>query len=1297
MPNVQEYRSWLSTNFKICKYEPNSTDDLIEKAALLSKEFFDSRNMKSLVASVAELLPCDENEALKKELETIIDDRYPFDSNGQRFDKASDYDAVKLKLEEIYRRASKQGGLAEKYSKACADAKNAVIFARSTIAAFESNAESSSPILASARRVHELMENAERSKQAGDYVKALKSIEDAVQEFESKESEIEKAREEVSQETEALKNQELEAFRLYAGDSEKMRDMVGNPKVMDLMIGVTFDSEKGFVQSEALREITRVFDGAIKRYDKLKKSGLDPIKAADIALANIPRAFWPDKAIREIAMFERVEDAIALEQAQKEALSLEEAIDRGEGFQDPLALGVSTTGDTMESVLKIQLGLKTNQKLPEVGDTENPLWNAMSPEAKNLLKLQSDFGNASKGMAAFGVFLKGVSAIKKTADLATTEFEGPVQKKIAEFEAKAALFDVVRSAKDMGADLLKDVCPALGVVSSAIDMIESMYLAAKYFKRLHDIQRLGDKAKRDPESVMYLPLIRMDKNERLKAAEQVVRFVEMALATAGKSAQLSGIGAAAGLGVDAAGKIVAQGSKVVFKGIRWSDAKKAKTALAKARAKPVDRKAVERVFKYSNKYATYVIAISAVEDNDTWAIRYCMTAGLKESEVADTATSIDVLRKYIVMEAEVDDDQKTFTEELADSTLVKPFVFIANKIKGSKEVTYEPAEILDEETNVYVPNPKYKNLTAVPGLSRASWQVAKKEAKTLGWYDDKSGMGDLLTELDQARTEWQAVSKNKDYVTNPTTDIVVSADRYWWAMHKLEIHLASLRPFAEDRVTTFEPMQKYLMGMQKLLSAELLDFSAERSVFLEVYFTQVPEGKKQIENEKNERAQQIAKRDDDTRIALEKLIKETEWDSPFGSTTLDAFERLTCAKLGLAESVINKRIDTAVKDLAKNLFGIARDELGGYQPDELPKVYKTLQKNELNSIVYETLEEFASQAREIRNETLGGITLNKPLAAKVGVTLPDWQTALQEAKSSGLSSWKGDPSGIDDALTIFEEEYRKFTASGISHYAENAIDGLRQALLKLEKIRPLDEDGITFEPMNAYMSSLAAKIKSRIDDLDDELEAEFQYPIPGGFKLDSASWVSAKKGLVLKLMKDTSTGIGKALEKLEAAREAKKTATGNKVEQAIIDHVRALDKLKAALNDFSPMTKSKKTHVGGMQIRNEMIKLLELEYKVASELQEPLINVPSPMNATEVTVANWEKAKKEFIKFGLVDEKTGIGKAIKAFQNAKPTAKDEAKSNLLMVIDQAKPLDRAGRVFKPAQKYLLDTMQVIAV
>ncbi|MCU0717171.1 MAG: hypothetical protein MUD03_13690 [Pirellula sp.] len=91
----------LSTNFKICKYEPNSADDLIEKAAIQCKDFVDTRNLSSLVESVASLLRSSENDQLKIEFDSIVKQRYPFESSGKRFDKKEDYESVKLKLEDI--------------------------------------------------------------------------------------------------------------------------------------------------------------------------------------------------------------------------------------------------------------------------------------------------------------------------------------------------------------------------------------------------------------------------------------------------------------------------------------------------------------------------------------------------------------------------------------------------------------------------------------------------------------------------------------------------------------------------------------------------------------------------------------------------------------------------------------------------------------------------------------------------------------------------------------------------------------------------------------------------------------------------------------------------------------------------------------------------------------------------------------------------------------------------------------------------------------------------------------------
>lgn len=325
---------------------------------------------------------------------------------------------------------------------------------------------------------------------------------------------------------------------------------------------------------------------------------------------------------------------------------------------------------------------------------------------------------------------------------------------------------------------------------------------------LSDINSLGERAERDPKSVVYLPLIRMAKHERIKAAEQVMKFVETALAVAGKSAELSGIGAMAGLGIDAASKIVAQGSKFVFANIKWSDAKKAqKFLLEKAKGPPLNRELVVKVFEYSNKYATYCLVIAAVEDNDTWAIRYCITNGLNEGEVSDPAQSRLWSYEYILIKAEMSDDQETFGDTLvgkagtfAVEKLEQMKDFIGDKIVGrDTSFEYQPPTILDPETGTYLPNENYVDL-GVPEPTRSNWQAAKEKAVKTGWYDDRSGLGDELDVLSVSIDRLENFKNQKPNFLNEQLDDndLVAAEALHIACRNLVGFISAIKPLAND-------------------------------------------------------------------------------------------------------------------------------------------------------------------------------------------------------------------------------------------------------------------------------------------------------------------------------------------------------------------------------------------------------------------------------------------------------------------------------------------------------------------
>ncbi len=210
--------------------------------------------------------------------------------------------------------------------------------------------------------------------------------------------------------------------------------------------------------------------------------------------------------------------------------------------------------------------------------------------------------------------------------------------------------------------------------------------------------------------------------------------------------------------------------------------------LARSQGTARQSRSVAEVFKYSNKYATYCLAIAAVEDNDPW-VRYCTTSGLNEGEITDPDTSVTVLRRYILVESEMSDQQDTFADTLVD------------KCRQDCGVLWEAKDFITgrKKWADYDPNATIK--TAVE-LKRKNWQAAKQEALACGWYDDRSGLGDVLTDYEVALAAWENVKQTKkDYAKKPTAADLALLDELCGQTQRLYSFLSTLKPLAKDEVT----------------------------------------------------------------------------------------------------------------------------------------------------------------------------------------------------------------------------------------------------------------------------------------------------------------------------------------------------------------------------------------------------------------------------------------------------------------------------------------------------------------
>ncbi|MFO0901583.1 MAG: hypothetical protein U0939_01215 [Pirellulales bacterium] len=1283
MPPLTVERAWLGTTFKVGAHEPGTDAYKLEKA----KQAYEKVADDPLV--LAQLKSADMEQAFTNLKQTPPTNLTEYEQSLERLLdlRAKAHVVIDKKLKEI-------GDLFAQFKEARLCARNALAM-RGDVSQSTDDFEKSLAAIETAEKT------AIEKRDQREYQAAIDALNNGLIEFKKCENVIKLAKEDAQKETAKAKEQEQEAFKLYIGDSKQMRSMVGDPALMQLMVGSVVTEEMSQEKSQQLKIMEEALRGALDRYDKLKKTGLSPVDAADIALANIPRAFWPDRAIREIDMFYRVEQQIELDEAGQVANGIGEAFLTGAAVTDEyLDLAITTSADYMDYVLKIQLGFKAKDSIPKPGSKEfnklNENQKSIITDNAQLIEIQQAFSITSKVTGGLGVGLKAIDAIVKIKN-ATGEFEGPVQQKTAEFERNKAIFDLLLGAKNVGADLLKDVFPPIGIIAKGVDVAKAAYDAAVYFKMLADINALGKKAERDPKSVVYLPLVRMAKHERLKAAEAVMRFVESALAVTGKSLELGGITAAGGLAIDATGKIIAQGSKFVFANIRWSDARKAKTAIAKAKGPPIDREMVAQVFKYSNRYATYCLAIAAIEDNDAWAIRYCTTTGLTEGEVSDPATSIMVLRKYILVKAQMDDEQQTFGDTIPGKVVGgagQAIKWTGRKMddlvrRRKTDAPYEPEFTVDEETGEQIANPKFVPLVHpkdVGELTRELWGKAKEKAIPAGWYDDRSGLGEELDYFQEILATWNTIGTLNDEEQEKQV-----AQNMWQCARGLYQFLMQLKPTTNDRKTPHEGMSQYLLAVQTIVQNFLNEVNVKRETLL-----------KTVDDEKilNETYDKLKEKNKKAREQADKklnaLITDYKWDTPFGACRLAEYEALTISKLGVNPVLINGAINEATTGLHDEvLFPEARAHLGGYTDDQLDKPFKVMASSLLQKLVYRGLAEIALEARNLRDRPQPNAqptTKTTKLPTTASLTVQDWKNAVKEAKNAGLQETK-EAAAVEQTLTEYESELARFTTSGVGSYGANAQDRLRKLSEQLEAYDPVDQDNLPFPLMETFVSDLANLIPDQIEAI--ELSAVGGWkPQDADFTLEAKSWEKIKKTAVEKLMGDSSTGIGKALEKLGKAETAlgKDASPENRLKC-----IQAIDELAEKIGKFKPETKSGKTHPGGVELKRLLIN--KATAKRSTLANDPTYKSSCEIKPSAIDAKQWENDKKTFIKHGLVDRATGIGKALKSYATAREkvdrdraseklqNAYYEAAKSLVSALDGCKPETTFKTPFEPALAY----------
>ena len=639
------------------------------------------------------------------------------------------------------------------------------------------------------------------------------------------------------------------------------------------------------------------------------------------------------------------------------------------------------------------------------------------------------FGYASEG---FGVLIKGAQAIKAGVDAHKIGNDTPVQKKLAEFKRNKAIVEAVDKMIGMGLGL-DEICPALKIASGGKEMVQETIKAVMYFQKLAEIAMLKDDAKMDPETMMALPLARMARNQGIRASKATVAAVVAAIETSGAIATTTGVGAHVGLGLTVSGKVVKYGGKVVFSAINWADARRCTKTMKKAAGPPPIRKAQFMIFKNSTKYATFALAYGAVEGNDPWAIQYLVNGGLTEEDLKSPATSIEIVREYMLVTAGGVMGEED--EEEDDPTILpgQKKMGVKDKIKDkAKEVVVSGAKKVRDKVVGRDTSQPY-NATwkaAAAALTRANWQQTKKGAIAAGWYDTRSGLGNFLTAYEKAEAEFQKT---------PTTETVLEVDA---AIGELTDALTAVGTLANDQKTPHQGMVDYLAEMYKLAETRDTEIAKRRQELFDVsvFGNLPPEEMKEKKEEALRIAKEEAMKKQEEKVAANLDKIKTAWDkrkhpTPYGNATLPEFVSKAAEKLELdpqetmaLAGVTISISEECVNQLQSLLSGTPDDKFDA----ELERQAKELDKgltDELRTLAQIHFEAMKlrlandqQQAEESGDPEDDGSTWK---AASFALTEKAWVAVKKDAIKHGLVD---SSTGIGKALGVLnkaEKAYRQ--------------------------------------------------------------------------------------------------------------------------------------------------------------------------------------------------------------------------------------------------------------------------------
>jgi hypothetical protein len=1058
-----------------------------------------------------------------------------------------------------------------------------------------------------------------------DFAVAFKKIAEATKAGQEIEKELSELADSVRRETDNAEAKDKEVFDFVSKTKDKKWGFDTDDDAKNFLIGQATDEKGALVKSDKLLAIEVQVAAALKRLDKLTAAGMSPEKAGDIAFKNIPKNFWPDRVVREVIMYKRARAQFEEEKrAELMAHQTQDLIDAVLAEEEKLGDKLESLSEGMDSVSEKLDPEKIEEQKKEVGKLAKLGMGALSDKAKDLLDkagtvdLEKTFGDFTKDFGyattGFGVLVKGAQAIKTGVDVQKGKDEGPVQKKLLEFKRNKAIYQLVDSL--IGAGLgLDEIIPALKIASAGKVMAEEALKACMYMVKLLEIADLKDDAKMDPETMMALPLARMARNQGIRCSKSTVAVIVAAVQLAGAVGEMSGIGAHAGLALDVTGKVLSYGSKVVFKGIDWADARRCVKTMKKAAGPPPIRKAMTMIFKNSTRYATYALAFGAVEGNDPWAVQYLVNAKLTESDLKSPATSIEIVREYMLLTAGgvMGDEDKEEDD---------PTILPGQKKKGVKDKAKDKIKgvviagakkvrdkIVGRDTSkAYDANWK----APAAALTRANWQSVKKEAVGAGWYDTRSGIGDVLGEYELAAAAFEktpstetacAVDAALDEVTSAITQVGTLANDQKTPHQGMIDFISAMYEKAEKEEERLRPLRQKLYDGQSFPGLQGEELGKAKQERLD----------KDLEAAKEKQAQKSAAR----LTKIQNFWNNRKHPTPYGNATLPDFCSKASEKLDLDPEEAMALCGSVVS-IGEECCDELRDLLSGVPEDkfdkELDRQAAQLEKSladDLRSLAESHFEAMKLRLGVVEDEWDAEDDGSKWVSPNFMLSEKGWEAAKKDAIKHGLVNKS---TGVGKSLNLFEKaqtEYQKNHAD--EKNVRLVIGTLNNVTKAFEKFKPLNHKKFIHRGMADYRSKMLLKISeyeksfqnerakkkessNEQKEEDEKKKAEKREANKIDYKatpFTKAAWKQIRDKGIKDGLKDKSTGLPKAFKIYEKAlaNYDNETDTGKKAKLRDT-YLKAIGNLNDTLAKFEPKQTNKTEHEGMMYWRNEMINAL---------------------------------------------------------------------------------------------------------